>query len=292
MFRSFSSGFSWDRERGARRRKKTFSGGLEPLEGRDLLSTAGIAELGAPGQGPVLADFSTQFVQEGNSLTLQARATDPNGRSLIYSLDPGAPAGATIDPTSGLFTWTPPNLQHIYNLSIRVTEDGAPSLGDATTLTVMVFDVSPNVQAGVNATIDRGTALVRTGSFGDPNPDTWSATVDYGDGSGVQALALNPDRTFALNHAYTTSGNYTVAVTIDDSQGGQGRGFFAVQVQQASTPTQPPSPAGTSQGQSTTGTGTSTGGSAQQQNSLHPPKHGPQRRARPKPHFIRGPKQH
>jgi hypothetical protein len=269
----------------------TFGGGLEPLEGRSLLSTAGLA---APGQGPVLTGLSTQFVQEGNSLTLQAKATDPNGQSLTYSLDPGAPAGATIDPTSGLFTWTPPDVQQVYNLSIRVTEAGAPGLSDAKTLTVMVFDVSPNVQAGVNATIDQGTALVRNGDFTDPNPDTWSATVDYGDGSGVQPLALNPDKTFALNHTYTTSGNYTVAVTINDSQGGQGRGFFAVQVQPASTPTQPPSTGGSSQGQpssgtghsSTPNTGTSNGGSTYRQGPIKIGKRGPRPKPHPKPRAI------
>ena len=39
---------------------------------------------------------------------------------------------------------------------------------------LMIFDVAPKVQAGVYDTIDQGTALVRTGSFSDPNPDTLS----------------------------------------------------------------------------------------------------------------------
>ena len=43
---------------------------------------------------------------------MQVTATDPNpGHTVTYSLDPGAPAGATINPSSGLFVWTPPNVQ-------------------------------------------------------------------------------------------------------------------------------------------------------------------------------------
>ena len=43
---------------------------------------------------------------------------------------------------------------------------------------------------GADATIDEGTTFTRTRSFSDPGADTWTATVDYGDGSGVQPLAI------------------------------------------------------------------------------------------------------
>ena len=40
------------------------------------------------------------------------------------------------------------------------------------------------------ATITEGSLFTGTGYFVDPDPDTWTATVDYGDGSGLQALPL------------------------------------------------------------------------------------------------------
>jgi hypothetical protein len=149
--------------------------------------------------------------------------------------------------------WTPPNVQTFDAITIRATDSGPQSLSTAETFTVMVFDVPPSINAGINASIAPGTEFVRSGSFADPNPDSWTATVDYGDGSGVQPLALSPNKTFQLDHTYVTSGNYVVAVTIIDSQGGQGHGYFAVQVQ-APTPSttsnnSTPAPAGTSQGQ-------------------------------------------
>jgi hypothetical protein len=224
---------------------------MEPLEGRSLLA---IAAAGVADQPPVLAAIATQSVEEGSTLALQANATDPNpGHTVSYSLDPGAPAGATINPMSGLLLWTPPNVQTFYAITIRATDSGAQSLSTAETFSVMVFDVPPSVNAGINATIAPGTEFVRSGSFTDANPDTWTATVDYGDGSGVQPLALGPDKTFQLDHTYTATGNHVVAVTVIDSQGGQGHGYFAVQVQgQPPVPTSTnstPTPAGTAQGQ-------------------------------------------
>jgi hypothetical protein len=271
MLRSFRSGFPRDREQGshrfARRRRTSLGQGLEPLEGRNLLSSV------AGNQAPVLANPGTQFVEEGNRLTFQARATDPDaGQAITYSLDPGAPAGASIDAASGLLVWTPPNVQQTYAITVRATDNGTPSLSDARTLTVMVFDVPPGVHAGVNATLNAGTEFVRVGSFSDPNPDTWSATVDYGDGSGEQPLALNPDHTFRLDHTYTAAGNYTTSITINDSQGGQGRGFFSVQVIAADATH---ATSGTPQGQSSSsgqipGTASSGGSNQGAHNSKNP----------------------
>ena len=47
-----------------------------------------------------------------------------------------------------------------------------------------------------------------------PGADTWTATVDYGDGGGG-ALALD-GKTFALSHTYLVAGTFTVTVTVFD----------------------------------------------------------------------------
>ena len=69
----------------------------------------------------------------------------------------------------------------------------------------------------------------RPGSFLDPGTDTWTATVDYGDGDGPQALGLT-DKSFSLSHVYTTAGNWTVQVTINDGDGGVTTKSFQVLV--------------------------------------------------------------
>jgi len=98
------------------------------------------------------------------------------------------------------------------------------------TLQVVVRNVAPVVSAGANATIDEGSTFTGTGSFTDPRADTWTATVDYGDGSGVQPLTLNADKTFALSHRYAADGTYVVSVTVTDSDGDVGTGSRTITV--------------------------------------------------------------
>lgn len=95
---------------------------------------------------------------------------------------------------------------------------------------VMVNNVAPVVNAGSDATIDEGGVFAGTGSFIDPGADTWTATVDYGDGTGLQPLALNPDKTFGLGHLYADNGIYTVTVGVTDDDGGVGSDLAVVTV--------------------------------------------------------------
>ena len=48
---------------------------------------------------------------EGTVITFDANATDDFGDTLTYSLGAGAPAGAAINASSGVFTWTPTEAQ-------------------------------------------------------------------------------------------------------------------------------------------------------------------------------------
>jgi len=91
-------------------------------------------------------------------------------------------------------------------------------------------NVPPVADAGADASINEGEAFSGAGSFTDPGADSWTATVDYGDGTGAQALALNPDKTFSLSHAYAGSGPYTLEVCVTDDDGGEGCDSLTVAV--------------------------------------------------------------
>src|SRR5262249_34655664 len=58
---------------------------------------------------PVLAFIGNKSVNEGASLTFTNTATDADvpAQTLTFSLDAGAPAGAGINPNTGVFSWTP-----------------------------------------------------------------------------------------------------------------------------------------------------------------------------------------
>jgi hypothetical protein len=61
-------------------------------------------------QPPVLADISlgiaNQTFKEGTEFSIQLQASDPESDSLTYSASP-LPQGASLNPSTGLFTWTP-----------------------------------------------------------------------------------------------------------------------------------------------------------------------------------------
>lgn len=71
-----------------------------------------------------------------------------------------------------------------------------------------------------------------SGSFTDSDfaGHTFTATVNYGDGSGTRALALNGE-TFTLAHTYATIlKTYTITVVVTDDDGLWGSGSTTVTV--------------------------------------------------------------
>jgi Tol biopolymer transport system component/pimeloyl-ACP methyl ester carboxylesterase len=92
-------------------------------------------------------------------------------------------------------------------------------------------NVSPTVSLPGTAVVTAGDELVLNGSFTDPDAgQTWSATVDYGEGAGPASLTLNPDKAFTLGHRYLRPGSYTVSVVVTDSAAATGSATLAVTV--------------------------------------------------------------
>ena len=77
----------------------------------------------------------------------------------------------SIDPASGVFNWTPGEGQGpgSYNLTIRVTDNGTPSLYDeeAITITVNEVNTAPVLAAIGNRSIDEGQLLTFTATATD-----------------------------------------------------------------------------------------------------------------------------
>ena len=96
---------------------------------------------------PVLDPIGDQMVDELTELSFTASASDPDlpAQTLTFSLDAAAPAGATIDPATGMFTWTPTADQGPgeYPVTVRVSDDGAPNLADTETITINVVGQPP-----------------------------------------------------------------------------------------------------------------------------------------------------
>ena len=75
---------------------------------------------------PTLLPIEDRFALVGREIAFQASAQDLDGDNLRFTLEPGSPLGATIDPVTGVIRWIP--LQPgIFNLTVRVEDDGSPA---------------------------------------------------------------------------------------------------------------------------------------------------------------------
>jgi hypothetical protein len=93
---------------------------------------------------------------------------------------------------------------------------GVPESPKSTTFTIHSNE-PPVIDELSNATLDEGDTYSANGSFTDPDSTSWTATVDYGDGT-VEPLTLSGTN-FSLNHVYQDNGIYTVQVFVTDDEG-------------------------------------------------------------------------
>ena len=193
---------------------------IELSTGLDVLSLLPIAFQTAveAGDHPPTASFTLNGPQtEGSSLALDASASsDPDighpeiGRTeaLSYAWNFGdgtSASGKTATKTyanNGTFTMT-----------LTVTD--VFGWQKTSSRVVTIGNVAPQIAAFNGATILQGETYTSAGSFTDPGADAWIASVNYGDGTGNQPLALT-GKTFSLSHTFAAAGTFTVAVTITD----------------------------------------------------------------------------
>jgi uncharacterized repeat protein (TIGR03803 family) len=100
---------------------------------------------------PKLAPINTQTVVKGTQLKFLATAVDPDpGQTKTFSLI-GAPTGATIGASTGLFTWTP-SVTGTFTFKVRVTDNGSPILYSEQTVTVNVTATALTTMTTTNLT--------------------------------------------------------------------------------------------------------------------------------------------
>jgi hypothetical protein len=205
-------------------------------------------------QPPVLAPIADQVAYVLLPLFITNSASDPNvpARTLTFSLDPGAPAGAHIDAKTGRFTWAPARDQAPSTnvIAVRVTDDALPPLSAAQSFTVVVegyLEVilgATTVVAGspgaVTIDVDATTPLTNVSFILDvPSlaltnftlapaaPPLASATLQQ---TGPNQFTAN----FALLSGQTLSGPQTISTLNFNSKAGSISAFLPLNVTAAS----------------------------------------------------------
>jgi len=171
-----------------------------------ITSTTGPTEVSLGSAAPISVNFYDGF---------------PDPRGLVASLDTYNATFSWGDDSSTVLSlgiaefWA--NASHVYmkmgeyHIFITIVDDNG---GEASTEWDIMVISAPEIEAGSDAFIDEGSMFASAGYFVKVMEGTYTATVDYGDGSGSQPLPLNPDYTFALSHQYLDNGMYSVVVTI------------------------------------------------------------------------------
>ena len=174
--------------------------------------------VGEVNQAPVLGAIGNRVVNELTLLTFTATATDADlpANTLTYTLDAGAPTGATIT-TGGDFTWTPTEAQGpaFYNITVRVS-DGA--LDDSETIMIRVdeVNVAPVLGAIGNRVVDEQAMLTFTATATDADlpANALTYTLDAGAPAGA-SITAGGVFTWTPTEAHGP-GNYTITVRVSD----------------------------------------------------------------------------
>jgi CSLREA domain-containing protein len=176
---------------------------------------------------PVVVDPPDRTVDEQTTLTFPVTASDPDlpVNTLSYRLS-GAPTGASINPGTGQFTWTPSEVQGpgVYAITVIVSDNGSPRRSDSATFTVTVSEVNraPALADPADQTSVEGDTIDLAVIAADP--DRPHNTLRYSATGLPPGLGIDPVTgriTGAIRYdaalpPYTTQTGYTPVVTVRD----------------------------------------------------------------------------
>ncbi|MDH5639643.1 MAG: putative Ig domain-containing protein, partial [Nitrospira sp.] len=185
-------------------------------------------------QSPVLQPIGDQTAAERQPFTLQLVATDADGDQLTFS-GTNLPAGSTLDPVTGLFTWTPTFTQAGTYDGIRFTvSDGNKSQSETIRITVANTNRPPTVipltaqsgreQARVNFTIAAADLDAESLTFSSLTPLPAGAHFDGKTGE----FEWTPD--------FTQAGTYRFTFQAQDPSGATGTTDVTVRIADVNRP--------------------------------------------------------
>lgn len=181
------------------------------VSGKDLAVTANFY--------PLLHPIPAQTVDEGTTLSF-AVVTNP-APTLVFSLVPGAPSGAAINPTSAVFTWTPTAAQAPSTnlVSVRVVDTGPAALASTNSFIVVVRDVNtaPVLAPIGDKSVFAGATLAFTNTATDA--DLPAQTLTFSLAIPLAGATIDPTSgVFSWTPSLSQAGStYTTAISVTDN---------------------------------------------------------------------------
>jgi hypothetical protein len=193
---------------------------IEASTGYDFLSLLPLAfqtALEAGDHSPTAAFSVDGTRSEGSPLIFNASlSTDPDlGRTGLDRTEALTYAWGFSDGTAAVGVSPTKTFTNNGTFTATLTVTDAYGWQHALTQSVAIGNVAPAIAMLAGATLFPGETYAATGTFTDPGSDTWTATVNYGDGTGPRSLTLD-GKTFRLDHVYAAAGSFTVTVTVND----------------------------------------------------------------------------
>lgn len=195
--------------------------------------TVGVT-VNAVNDAPSLSNVpATATIPELASYTFNAQANDVDGQALTFSLV-GAPAGATINPSTGQFSWTPSEAQggtvSPYVFKVRVS-DGVVNVESDVSLTVTEVNSAPTLANIPDQVVTLGGTLTFTATGADA--DVPAQTLTYSlTGAFPAGATINP-ATGVFNWTPTAAQSgqvYVFGIHVADNGAGQLQAEMSVRV--------------------------------------------------------------
>jgi hypothetical protein len=190
-------------------------------DGQSATSLSGILTIAAGANlPPTLAAISNRTIAVGMALTITNVASDADGDQLSFSLGAGAATNATINPTNGIFNWTPNQSQIGSNaFSVIVSDNGSPSLTatQSFAVTVLASNNPPVLSAISDRTITAGVTLTVTNVATDPDSPPEVLTFSLGSGAATNSSINATNGVFTWTPTQGQAGTNAFSVIVTDN---------------------------------------------------------------------------
>tara|TARA_R110001606_G_scaffold107625_2_gene232391 strand:- start:41299 stop:50172 length:8874 start_codon:yes stop_codon:yes gene_type:complete len=183
----------------------------------------------AANQAPILNTIGVKFIDEQSPLGFTVLATDADlpAQSLTYSINQTSiDKGMTINPTTGVFSWTPNESQDgVHNVVVSVS-DGDDIDTELVGITVNEVNTLPIVGAIAGQSVDELVELTLTASASDTDIPTQGISFSLNQESIDKGMTIDTSTgVYTWTPGESQNGSHMVQVNVSDGQAIQSTSF-------------------------------------------------------------------